>query len=87
MLVFGLQSGESAAALAAFVKQTGVTFPIVADKNYTLSKFAFPAGVGYPYPRDVVVDKNLHVRAIRNSYNAKEVEALVQKLLAEKVTP
>ena len=27
------------------------------DGRYTLGSFAFPPGVGYPYPRDVVIDK------------------------------
>ncbi len=51
--------------------------------GYTLNLFAFPQGVSMPYPRDVIIDKKLKVRLIRNSFSVKEVEALVQKLLAE----
>lgn len=60
-----------------------MTFPIVVDSGFTLNMVAYPAGVGYPYPRDVVIDKNLTIRAIRNSFNPSEVEALVQQLLDE----
>lgn len=56
---------------------------MLADQQGTVSKFTFPSGVSYPYPRDIIIDKNLKVRAIRNSFNLKEVEALVQQLLKE----
>lgn len=62
--------------------QTGVTFPIDNGQG-TLSKLAFPNGVGYPYPRDVVIGKDLVVRAIRNSFNLDEMDTLVQQLLTE----
>jgi len=75
--------GEPSDLLADFQKQTGVSFPIVRDPNETLRKFAFPQGVGYPYPRDVVIDKNLVVRDIKNSFNAAEMDKLVSSLLAE----
>lgn len=83
VLVYGLYQGESAAQLQDFVEQTGVTFPIVRDVESTLGQFAYPDGVGYPYPRDVVVGKDLTVRLIRNSFNAGEMRALVEGLLAE----
>lgn len=83
VLVYGLHPNENPKQLADFIKQTGLTFPVKADIGGTLSKFAFPPGVNYPYPRDVIIDKKLKVRAIRNSFNVKEVDALVQKLLKE----
>ncbi len=83
VLIYGLHGGESAKALADFIKQTGITFPVKLDTSGTLSKFAFPPGVNYPYPRDVIIGKDLKVRSIRNSFNVKEVDALVQKLLKE----
>ncbi len=82
VLVYGLHSGDSPSQIADFIKQTGVTFPIVADQN-TLSQLAFPEGVGYPYPRDVVIGKDLKIRSIRNSFSVDETEALIQALLAE----
>jgi hypothetical protein len=82
VLVYGIHQNESPALLADFLEQTGVTFPIEADRG-TLSKLAFPPGVGYPYPRDVVIGKDLVVRSIKNSFNASEMDALVQSLLAE----
>lgn len=64
------------------MRQTGVTFPILQDRG-TQYRVAFPRGVGYPYPRDVVVGKDLRIHAIRNSFNVTEVRALVERLLAE----
>jgi len=82
VLVYGLHRGESRQLLADFVEQTGVTFPIV-DGRDTLSGFAFPPGVNFPYPRDVVIGKDLTVRSIRNSFNAGEMRDLVERLIAE----
>lgn len=83
VLVYGLHPQESPQALAAFLQQTGVTFPVVADTGGSLSKFDFPPGVGYPYPRDIVIGKDLRVRSIQNSFNVDEMDTLIQSLLAE----
>ncbi len=80
--MYGLHGGESADQLLAFRTQTGVTFPLVRDQS-TLWRFAFPQGVGYPYPRDIVIGKDGTVRSIRNSFNAAEMTELVEDLLAE----
>ena len=82
MLVYGLYEGESADLLLNFRAETGVTFPFI-EGQYTLNRFAFPAGVGYPYPRDIVVGRDLTIHSIRNSFNVVEMEALVEQLLAE----
>lgn len=81
-MVYGLYEGESADLLLNFREQTGVTFPFI-EGQYTLNRFAFPAGVGYPYPRDIVVGRDLTIHSIRNSFNVVEMEALVEQLLAE----
>ncbi len=66
-----------------FREQTGITFPLVADGDDTLSLLAFPPGVGSPYPRDVVVGKDLRIRSIRNSFELDELTFLIEELLAE----
>lgn len=81
--VFAIHGNEDPAQVAAFIEQTGVTFPVVADEGSTLSEFDFPGGVGYPYPRDVVIGKDLTVRSIRNSFHAEEMTTLVEQLLTE----
>jgi len=68
--------------LEDFVEQTGVTFPIVEDRG-SISLLAFPEGVGYPYPRDVVVGPDLRIRSIRNSFNLAKMQTLVESLLEE----
>ena len=83
MLVYGVHGGEDPQTIKNFIKQTGVSFPIVVDQGNTLNQFAFPAGVGYPYPRDIVIGKDLKVRAIRNSFNVGEMSQLVDALLKE----
>ena len=81
--MFGLYSDEAPSQLAQFVKQTGISFPIKQDSAGTLSNLEFPPGVGYPYPRDVIIDKKLQIRSIRNSFSAEETEKLVEQLLKE----
>ena len=80
--MFAIHPGDPPAAVANFIEQTGITFPVVADNN-TLYQFSYPSGVGYPYPRDIVIGKDLTVRSIKNSFNVAEMDALIQSLLAE----
>ncbi len=82
VLVYGIHPGESASKLEDFRKQTGVTFPFVADQG-TLERFDFSEGTGYPYPRDVVIGKDLRIHSIKNSFDAAEIDALIRALLAE----
>lgn len=82
--IYGLYStNEKAADVAGFLKQNGITFPTVKDVNDTLNKITFPIGVKAPYPREVIIDKTLTIRAIRANFNVKEVDTLIQKLLKE----
>lgn len=56
--------------------------PVIESRG-TLGLFAYPQGVGYPYPRDVVIGKDGTVRSIKNSFHVEEMRALVAELLAE----
>jgi hypothetical protein len=78
--VIGLHPGENQAALNDFVAQTGVEFELIRDEG-TRNAFNWADGTGYPYPRDVVVGKDLTILSVRNSFNAEEVEALVREQL------
>ena len=82
MRVVGLYTDGGPELVADFQAQTGVSFPLIPDEG-TLYLFDYPEGVGYPFPRDVIVGKDLTVRSIRNSFSVEEVDALVQQLLAE----
>jgi len=82
VMVLGVHSGESKKLLNDFVKQTGVTYPIVGQSGWV--SFNFPPGTGYPYPKDVVFDKKGVVRSIKSSFSTEEIKALVQKLMNEK---
>lgn len=80
--MYALHPGEDPGQLADFVAQTGITFPVLTS-NSTLWRFAFPSGVGYPYPKDVVVGPDLTVRSIKGSFDVAEMDSLIQALLAE----
>lgn len=81
-MVIGIHRGEDPVQLNNFIAQTGITFPVVRDNN-TLFLWAFPDGVGYPYPKDIVIGKDLTVRSIKASFNVDEMDSLIQTLLAE----
>lgn len=80
VLVYGLHRGEDPDQLANFVEQTGVGFPIVHDGG-TYYSFGWAEGVGYPYPRDVVIGPDLRVLSVKNSFDIQETEALIQEHL------
>ena len=82
VLVYGLYGAEDPDLIEDFVEQTGVTYPVI-DGRDTQRDFAYPPGSGYPYPRDVVIGKDLTIHSIRNSFNLPELRALVERLLAE----
>jgi len=82
VLVYGLHGGEPPKLLNDFKQQTGVTYPILGDGGTTW-KFAWPPGTGYPYPRDVVIDKKGVVRSIKTSFSTEQILQEVQALLKE----
>jgi hypothetical protein len=82
VLFYGLYRLEDPAQIEAFRAQTGVEMPLL-DGQGTKNLFAYPTGVGYPYPRDVVVGKDLRVRSIKNSFDVAEMDALISDLLQE----
>lgn len=78
-----MHPGDPPAQIEAFVAQTGITFPVVLDVDTSRVDFNFAQGVGYPYPRDVVIGKDRTIHSIKNSFDVEEMDALVQALLAE----
>ncbi len=57
VVVLGVDQGESASATAAFVKQFGVTFPILLDSEQEYGRSYAAVGL----PTTIVVDRNGHV--------------------------
>lgn len=78
VLVYELHGGQEPGALANFVEQTWVSFPIRFDFE-TLHHLSLPEGVRYLHPRDVVIGSDLGIRAIRDSF--KGPQPLIDDLL------
>jgi peroxiredoxin len=57
VIVLGVDQGESAAAAAAFVREHGVTFPILLDADQQYGRSYAAVGL----PTTVIVDRNGHV--------------------------
>ena len=82
VLVIGIHPGDPIDLVQTFQEQTQIAFPLVADQG-TRTLFSWPYGVGYPYPRDIVIGKDGTIRSIRNSFNSEEMTALIDALVAE----
>lgn len=83
VLVVAIHRGEDPIQLANFIEQAGITFPVLQDEG-SFRELSFPPGVGYPYPRDVVIGADLTIRSIRNSFNITELDEQVRALIAER---
>jgi peroxiredoxin len=82
-LLFGINGdSESQSRIDAFVRRHGVTFPIVHDRD-TQGLFNYPPHVGLPYPRDVVVGRDLRIRSIKRVFRVDEQAHEIESLLAE----
>ena len=82
VLVYGIYQSEPGNLIADFIEQTGISYPVIKD-NGTLGQFKFAPGVGYPFPRDVVIGKDGIVHSIKSSFNVQEMDTLIQQLLAQ----
>ena len=81
VLVYGLHADDDPQLLADFVEQTGITFPIV-HSQLTILDFDFPV-VGYPFPRQVLIDKNRTVRDIKHDLDVQTLATDIDALLLE----
>lgn len=82
VLVYGIHPNDPVDLVQDFQEQTQVAFPLVPDQG-TRTLYSWPYGVGYPYPRDIVIGKDGTIRSIRNSFNSDEMTALIDELVAE----
>ena len=78
----GLFGGESVATVAAFRKQTGVTFPLLLGDD---TRRSYGRGVESisPFPFDVVVDKKGFIRHLSTRFDSTTIERMIEALIAE----
>lgn len=86
VVVLGLNRGESAAAIDRFVRQTGITFPVLQDRDGQVcgAYESDRAPELAPFPRDVVVDERGRVSYYHKSYRP---DALLRHLPPAAPTP
>ncbi len=78
----GLFGSESTSTLAAFVQQTGVSFPILRNDT-TYFDYANPDGAISPFPLDVIVDRQGNIAYLRHEFDAEAMVTTIERLLAE----
>ncbi|MEM7159418.1 MAG: hypothetical protein AAF799_41655 [Myxococcota bacterium] len=78
----GLFGNETSATLAAFVEQTGITFPVLrGDASYF--DYANPDGAISPFPLDVIIDREGRIRYLRHEFDGDAMTSEIERLLAE----
>ena len=81
LVVLGIDQGESAKAAGAFVREHGVTFPILLDED---QKYA-ASYVSIGLPTTVIVDRGGHVaKAIDGGQTLAQFRSAVEPLLAKR---
>lgn len=78
----GLFGNESVSTLAAFVDQTGVSFPILRDDT-TYFDYGNPDGAISPFPLDVIIDRDGNIAYLRREFDADAMIMTIDRLLAE----
>jgi len=77
----GLGGGETEDDVAAFLDQTGISFPVAWDDN-SYSSFAWPDSIS-PFPREALVGRDGTIRYLASEYHAEALQSAVETALAE----
>ncbi len=79
-MVFGINDGESSELASSFVKNFGLTYPVLHDADRTVY-FHYNVGGISPYPRDVIVDQNGIISYIHSEYDPQVMIRTIDELL------
>ena len=81
LIVLGIDQGESADAASAFVRQMGLTYPILVDEGQQYGRAYAAVGL----PTSIVVDRSGHiVRGIDGELSIDQMREAVDPVLAKK---
>lgn len=72
--------GDTPAILRAFVKQTGITYPVLLGAGNVGANYVLPPQTA-PFPIDVVIDKKGVITYLSGRYNASSMESAVLRAL------
>ena len=73
-------------AVAAFVANQGVTFPVMVQETAITPTYSTIEGIydgANPYPVDILIDKQGIIRYISREYDPVAIDDMIQLLLAE----
>lgn len=77
---------ENPAAVAAFVANQGVTFPVALEETAVTPTYSTIEGIydgANPYPVQILVDRKGMIRYVTREYDPVTLHERVQELLAE----
>ena len=78
----GVGMGETAATVAQFKEQTGVTFPLLRNDT-TYNQYANPDGKITPYPVDVISGGDGTIVYLRHEFDAAAMEQSISQALTQ----
>ncbi len=73
-------SNESLPAIADFIEDQGITFPVLHDNQSVYGLYNLP-GAASPYPRDFILDEFGIVRMAKTEYEPGTMIAIIETLL------
>ena len=78
--MLGLAGPDNNATLAAFLEQTGTTFPIAWDDGILQDEITFPEAIS-PYPRQVVLDRNGRIAYLASEHSHSDLVSAIESAL------
>lgn len=80
VMVFGINDGESTELASSFVRNFGLTYPVLHDPRRDVY-FNYNVGGITPYPRDVIIDQEGIIRYIHSEYDPQVMIRTIDELL------
>jgi peroxiredoxin len=75
-IIIGIDRGETAAKMHAFIKLTGITYPLAMDLNSNIFHLYAKHGI----TRNVLIDKTGKIVFLTRLYRRDEFEAMIKKI-------
>ena len=77
----GLGGGDTPAMVDRFVRQTGITFPVLMNAGSQYSSYRITRGIS-PFPVDVIVDKKGRMAYLSTRFDMTAMRAVITRELA-----
>ena len=80
MIVLGINVGESLEIARGFVRNFGLTYPVLHDVDQSIYQAYWVNGIS-PYPRDCIIDRTGIVRYLHSEYDPQTMRQIIDSLV------